>query len=211
MNMEDLREHYSKETLNEKDLSSSPFTQFEKWFQNALDSRIKEPNAMILSTLGEKDIVDSRTVLLKGLEQEQFVFYTNYNSDKSKQLREHPNCSLLFLWLDLERQIRIQGKAEKLDASKSDEYFASRPRGSQLGAWVSDQSSRINSRDELEAKLKEVEQRFEGKEVSRPEHWGGFAVTPNHFEFWQGRPNRLHDRLVYEKEGSIWTIKRLQP
>lgn len=208
--MEELRQEYRKHELLESDLKSDPFDQFSLWFNDAMQAEVIEPNAMILSTRSEKG-VDSRTVLLKGVEDEQFVFYTNYNSHKAQQLINDPSCSLVFLWLGMERQVIVRGKAQKHSEQASTDYFNSRPRESRIGAWVSDQSSEINNREELEAKLQQYQEKFENKEVPKPEHWGGFCITPYEIEFWQGRPSRLHDRICYFKEDGAWKYKRLQP
>lgn len=208
--MQDLRQNYTKHNLLERDLPESPFELFESWFQDAVEAPVLEPNAMILST-SANDRVDSRTVLLKGVRNNQFVFFTNYQSNKASQLIENENCTLLFLWLRLERQVIIRGKAKKVSNEESENYFNSRPRESQIGAWVSEQSSRINSREDLETKLEDYKCEFEGKPILKPKNWGGFEVTPLEIEFWQGRESRLHDRILYSKLGSSWSYSRLQP
>lgn len=208
--MKDLRRHYTKHELIESEAGENPFSLFEKWFEDAQNSDVLEPNAMVLST-SANNLVDSRTVLLKGVRDDEFVFYTNYNSDKGKQLAINPNCTLLFLWLPIERQVIIRGKAVKVSEAESDEYFLSRPMESRIGAWASDQSSVIESKETLERQLVNVQNNFANKEVHRPPHWGGYAVIPEQIEFWQGRPSRLHDRLLYTKIGENWDRVRLQP
>lgn len=208
--MKDLRVNYTRGELVEDQAPKDPLTLFEQWFEEALNSEVAEPNAMVLSTV-DRQSVDSRTVLLKGLRDQQFVFFTNYTSNKAKQLLENPDCTLLFVWLPLERQIKIRGKAAKVSEEESQQYFQSRPRESQIGAWVSDQSSSIASREELEKKKVDYTCEFEGKPIMKPDFWGGFEVTPYEIEFWQGRPSRLHDRLLYKQTNKGWEINRLQP
>lgn len=208
--MKDLRVNYTRGELEEDQAPKDPLTLFEQWFEEALNSEVAEPNAMVLSTV-DRQSVDSRTVLLKGLRDQQFVFFTNYTSNKAKQLLENPDCTLLFVWLPLERQIKIRGKAAKVSEEESQQYFQSRPRESQIGAWVSDQSSSIASREELEKKKVDYTCEFEGKPIIKPDFWGGFEVTPYEIEFWQGRPSRLHDRLLYKQTNKGWEINRLQP
>jgi pyridoxamine 5'-phosphate oxidase len=207
----DLREEYTKATLTTEEVLKDPIQQFMSWFENAVASEIYEPNAMNLATYSAGK-VSSRIVLLKGVENGQFLFYTNYESDKSQQITTHPQVALNFFWPELERQVRIEGNAEKLSAEVSDEYFKSRPRSSQIGAWVSPQSKPISERAVLDERLKEIEVQFDGKDVERPPHWGGFAIRPSMLEFWQGRPSRLHDRLCYTQvETGGWMIQRLAP
>lgn len=208
--MKDLRKDYKKSQLLEDNISDDPIAQFSLWFEDALSGGVLEPNACILSTLSQRG-VDSRTILLKGVENDRFVFYTNYLSNKGQQLSANGECTLTFLWLEQERQIIIRGIASKNSPEDSDEYFNSRPRGSRIGAWVSSQSQPIADRESLEAILAQREKEFEGKEVSRPPHWGGYSIEPYEIEFWQGRPNRLHDRILYRKKGASWVIQRLQP
>lgn len=196
--------------LQESDLDSNPLKQFEKWFEEVLASGLEEPNAMVLSTVNEGK-PSARIVLLKDLDS-GFKFFTNYGSKKGQEMEENPQVALTFFWKELERQVRIEGLVEKVSADESDEYFKSRPRGSQIGAWVSHQSAAIASREVLEATNAELEARFEGKEIQRPDHWGGYRVIPTYIEFWQGRPSRLHDRLAYtKKEDNSWKIERLSP
>lgn len=207
----DIRKDYARHTLDIADVKEDPLDQFTAWFDQVLDSEVMEPNAMYLSTLDKEGNPSGRIVLLKGIESKAFVFYTNYNSHKGREIEKHPFVSLTFFWPELERQVRIQGKVSKVSAALSDAYFASRPRGSQIGAWVSPQSQVIESREMLEKLNEDLTAQFEGKEIERPKHWGGYAVHPEKVEFWQGRPNRLHDRICYTKEVSSWKIERLAP
>jgi pyridoxamine 5'-phosphate oxidase len=208
----DLRVNYSMAGLLEEDMLSNPFDQFTKWFVQAKEAKILEPNAMILSTVGDDGLPDSRTVLLKDLTDRSLIFYTNYSSIKAQQIDGHLHCALLFLWLDLERQVRIKGRVAKIDKEQSFLYFKSRPRESQIGAWTSPQSSVISSRDEIEQLFKDNLRRFENvEEIPLPEFWGGYEVIPTEIEFWQGRPNRLHDRIKYNKDKESWTMSRLAP
>ncbi len=207
----DLRKEYTKNGLSEDEVADHPLNQFQNWFHAALDSGLSEPNAMHLSTVSAEGRPSSRIVLLKELDDEGFVFYTNYHGKKGRDLAVNSSASLTFFWVDLERQVRIEGKVTKVSAQESDDYFAVRPRGSQIGAWVSHQSEIIPSREILEENQKEYEQKFADKEVPRPPHWGGYRLTPDRVEFWQGRPSRLHDRLVYNLRDEKWTINRLAP
>ncbi len=204
-----LRLNYTLNELTEKNVSQNPFLQFEKWFQDALDSQMREPNALVLSTI-HNGKPRSRVVLLKEFTSEGFVFFTNYQSAKGQELSQNPAASMTFFWVDLERQVRIEGKIQKISNAESDAYFWSRPISSQIGAWVSEQSAVIPSREFLDEKLAHFEAKF--KDVSpipRPPHWGGYRLVPNFIEFWQGRPNRLHDRLAYTLADNKWTISRL--
>ena len=209
----DLRQNYTLAGLSETDLNDDPIEQFNSWFQQALDADLLEPNAMTLATATSDGKPTARVVLLKGVSAKGFVFYTNYESQKGQQLIANPYAALVFLWNKLERQIRIEGKVEKLTAEESAEYFHSRPKASQLGAWASDQSKVIPNREVLEKKLVELQKEYsDDATVPLPEHWGGFRVVPNRIEFWQGRPSRLHDRLVYDLQtNGSWQIKRLSP
>lgn len=214
--MKDLsnyRKSYEKSELLETNIPEDPINLFNRWFHETEDfSNIEEVNAMTVSTIGLDGFPKSRVVLLKKFNEEGFIFYTNYNSEKGKAILNNPNVCLSFFWHSMERQIIIKGVTEKTSATISDNYFASRPDGSKLGAIVSPQSEVIPSRDFLDNKLKELEKQFEGKEIPRPENWGGFLVRPIEVEFWQGRANRLHDRIRYKLEDDYnWKIDRLSP
>jgi pyridoxamine 5'-phosphate oxidase len=189
--VKDLRQNYTKGELVENQIAGDPFTQFDKWFTDALNAEIIEPNAMILSSV-DANKPDSRIVLLKDIRGEEFVFYTNYDSHKGQQLLNNPNCTLLFPWVNLERQVIIRGQATKIPIKESEEYFLSRPKSSQIGAWASNQSKQIDSRITLENQLKESLEKFNIQPLTKPPHWGCFAVIPQEIEYWQGRPNRLH-------------------
>jgi len=208
----DLRQNYTLAGLSEAELNSDPIAQFNVWFQQALDADLLEPNAMTIATATPDGKPTARIVLLKGVDQRGFVFYTNYESQKGQQLIANPYAALVFLWDKLERQIRIEGKVVKLDREESAAYFHSRPKASQLGAWASAQSRVIPNREVLEQKLEDLQTQYKDETVPIPEHWGGFRVVPNRIEFWQGRPSRLHDRLVYDlKDDHSWQIQRLSP
>ncbi|PWJ58933.1 pyridoxamine 5'-phosphate oxidase [Dyadobacter jejuensis] len=206
-----IRIDYTLDGLREKDLAPNPLMQFENWFSQVLAANITEANAMLLST-SVNDRPTSRIVLLKGMDQDGFVFYTNYQSSKGIAMAHNPQVALTFFWKELERQVRIEGRSQQVSDQESDEYFASRPRESQLGAWVSHQSEVIKDRDILDKTLQQVQARFKDQPVTRPPHWGGYRVIPSYMEFWQGRPSRLHDRLAYFKtESGTWNIERLSP
>ena len=212
MDLTALRENYTRNGLTRDDLKTDPFKQFEKWFQEATEAELPEPNAMSLATASATGEPSIRTVLLKYFGKDGFVFFTNYESKKAQQIEENPHVALLFLWLPLERQVKIQGTATKIPTAESLNYFTSRPRGSQLGAWCSAQSSVISSRKLLEMKFEELKYKFQHGEIPLPSFWGGYRVKPKRFEFWQGRPNRLHDRFSYTlKEETTWEIARLAP
>lgn len=212
MELRDLRENYGRDGLDESMLPENPIDFFKIWMQEAIDSNLKDANAMVLSTIDGQGFVRSRVVLLKDILEGKFVFYTNYVSDKGKEIEKHPSVALNFFWAGLERQIRINGIVAKTSADVSDSYFKARPRGSQIGAWVSPQSEVIADRNVLEQRLAHYEAEFEHVEVvPRPEHWGGYAVTPLNIEFWQGRPNRLHDRVRYVLTDDSWKKERLAP
>lgn len=211
MDIGDMRRDFESEGLDQNDLDADPIRQFESWFQAARDAGILEPNAMSLATTGADQQPDLRTVLLKYFDHKGFVFYTNYGSRKAHELGENPRAALLFPWLGLNRQVIIQGRAEKVGTGESLRYFASRPRGSQIGAWVSEQSRVINSRGLLEQKVAEIRRRFGEGDIPLPDFWGGYRVIPERIEFWQGRPSRLHDRFEYVREADSWLIQRLQP
>jgi pyridoxamine 5'-phosphate oxidase len=206
-----LRETYARARFLESDADPDPYHQFTLWFQEAVDAQVPEPNTMTLATTDAEGRPHARIMLLKGVEPEGFVFFSNYESAKGRDLAARPHAALVFWWAPLERQVRIEGPAVPLSDEASDAYFASRPRGSQLGAWASAQSQPLGSREELEERLAAIEQRYDGQPVPRPPNWGGYAVRAAHFEFWQGRPDRLHDRLLYLPEGDGWTIQRAAP
>jgi pyridoxamine 5'-phosphate oxidase len=211
-NLADLRKEYTRATLDESSVNHDPVEQFKQWFREAFDSEIPEPTAMNLATVTPRGTPTSRVVLLKGLEENRFLFFTNYQSDKGRELEQNPACALTFFWAELERQVRIEGVATRIDEKKSEQYFQSRPRGSQIGAWSSPQSAVIKDRQILEERVKQMEKKFEGKELlPRPNQWGGYEVEPLLFEFWQGRASRLHDRIEYVKVDGVWKIHRLAP
>jgi len=207
----DLRKDYTRETLNEADVDPNPFQQFRRWFDQAVKAELPEPNAMTLATASKDGIPAARIVLLKAVDDRGFTFFTNYNSAKGKELEANPHAALVFLWTELERQVRIVGTVEKISSEESDGYFFSRPHNSRLGAWASEQSEVIPDRDVLEKKLAELKLEYENQEVPRPPHWGGFRVIPREIEFWQGRSSRLHDRLRYRHQDEQWVIDRLSP
>lgn len=206
-----LRKEYSLAALDETHVNSNPFIQFNTWFDEALQAQLQEPNALFLATVDESNKPSGRIVLLREANDKGFVFYTNYLSRKGLEIAANPHASMTFFWQELERQVRIEGVLEKVPDSVSDDYFARRPRGSQIGAWTSPQSKQINSRVELEEEEKRVLALFEGKEVKRPAHWGGYCLVPHYLEFWQGRENRLHDRICFSLTNSEWSIARLAP
>ncbi len=212
LDLSKMREEYTSEGLSRKDLHPSPFMQFEKWFRQAESAGLREPNAMTLATVSAEGQPSVRTVLLKYFDERGFVFFTNYHSRKARDIAANPRVALLFPWLDLHRQVRIEGLAEKVSTVESMKYFMSRPRESQLGAWVSNQSSPITSRQLLMMKFEEMKRKFSKGQIPLPDFWGGYRVVPHTFEFWQGRENRLHDRFEYrlQTDGS-WLIQRLAP
>ena len=213
MDIASIREDYLMASLHESDVDKNPVIQFQQWFEQALQANVHEMNAMILGTIDENNKPHSRVVLLKGIEENSFIFFTNYHSHKAKNIDRNPNISSLFFWHELQRQVRIEGVATKISEQASEIYFASRPRESQIGAWASHQSEKLDNRETLEQRMKELEKQYENKIVPKPPHWGGFAVTPSCIEFWQGRANRLHDRILYNKinEIGLWNICRLNP
>ncbi|HET9053209.1 MAG TPA: pyridoxamine 5'-phosphate oxidase [Cyclobacteriaceae bacterium] len=207
-----IRKEYSKAVLDIKSVSQNPIRQFTTWLEEALVAEVPEPNAMHLATVTESGRPAARIVLLKGVENDRFVFYTNYQSRKGKELDQNPACSLTFFWPELERQVRIEGVASRIDEKRSEKYFQSRPRGSQIGAGASPQSSMISDRLLLEERAKQMEEKFKEQAVlPKPNQWGGYEIDPLMMEFWQGRPSRLHDRILYTKDDGVWKINRLAP
>ena len=211
-NLQDYRQSYEKSELLENNISDNPFELFERWFnETEVEGGAGEVNAMTIATIGLNGFPKSRVVLLKSYDSEGFIFYTNFNSEKGKAIAINPNVCLSFFWPSTERQVIIQGVVEKVDDETATEYYHSRPRGSQLGAWASPQSSEIASREVLENNLAQVELKYKDHEVPKPENWGGYIVKPVNIEFWQGRQNRLHDRIIFNKEEAKWNSKRLAP
>ena len=211
-NIADIRKEYKLRTLSEKDVHPNPFKQFDKWWQEALHSYVEEVNAMTLATASAEGMPDGRVVLLKGFDENGFTFFTNYNSAKGRQLLENPRACLVFFWAALERQVRLSGLVSLAAAAVSDEYFNSRPEGSRIGAWASPQSEVIESREWLEKNEEKLKIDLKGDTLRRPPHWGGYVVKPTRMEFWQGRPSRLHDRILYTLGGNgKWSIERLAP
>jgi len=206
-----LRENYTKGGIRDEGLPPGPVPMFIRWVDEAIASEVNEPNAMSLATISENGRPNVRIVLLKGIEGNKLEFYTNYLSQKGKELDNNPFAAAAFWWPELERQVRIRGRVEKLAREESEEYFQSRPRESQIGAWVSDQSTPVESREQLREKAESVLKRFDGKDVPTPEFWGGYSIRIEEIEFWQGRPGRLHDRILYTQSGKAWKKERLQP
>jgi pyridoxamine 5'-phosphate oxidase len=206
-----LRKEYTSAGLDKADVDPDPIVQFQEWFEKVIDADLHEPNAMILATATADGKPSARTVLLKGYDERGFVFYTNYEGRKAVELESNPRAALVFYWGELERQVRVEGTVSRVPVEESDEYFASRPRGSRLGAWASEQSRFVDGRRTLEQKLHSLQAEYENREVPRPPFWGGYRVEPEAIEFWQGREDRLHDRLVYRRGDGAWRIERLQP
>ncbi|MFC3194095.1 pyridoxamine 5'-phosphate oxidase [Marinicella sediminis] len=211
MDIGELRNEYTQSGLQRAELKDDPLAQFSMWFEQARNAQLHEVNAMTLATCGADDMPQARTVLLKLFDDRGYVFFTNYQSAKAKELAANPRAALLFPWLGLERQVRISGQVEKISAKESFAYFTSRPRGSQLGAWISEQSQVISSRTVLKTLMNQIKEKFKAGEVPLPDAWGGYRVIPERYEFWQGRANRLHDRFQYTKDGTTWRIQRLAP
>lgn len=210
-NIASIRTDYTLKTLDETEVTESPIDFFSKWFAEALDAEVDDVNAMTLCTVSADMQAHGRIVLLKGISNNQFLFYTNYNSHKGEELKQNPKASLVFYWKELQRQVRIEGIVSKVSEADSDEYFLSRPIESQIGAWASDQSHTIANRQELETKFEQFKEKFKTEPLSRPPHWGGYALNPSRIEFWQGRASRLHDRILYTYNNEVWLIQRLNP
>jgi len=210
-NISDIRTDYTKYSIDELGLNANPIQQFETWFNHAQISKVTEINAMVLSTVSNNGMPSGRILLLKSIEKNGFTFFTNYKSPKAIDLEVNPNASMIFFWSELEQQVRITGKVKKIDEGISEAYFQSRPRGSQISAAASEQSSKVEHRDVLTDEVKRLETKFEGKEIPKPEHWGGYILEPTQVEFWQGRSSRLHDRFLYELVDGTWQISRLAP
>ncbi|PLY05067.1 MAG: pyridoxamine 5'-phosphate oxidase [Arcobacter sp.] len=207
-----MRKEYAKKGLNEEDLNINPIKQFELWFNQAIDVNLREPNAMVLATVGNDMMPSTRTVLLKIFDETGFVFFSNYKSKKARDIEQNPKASVLFPWLDLDRQVKIEGNIEKISSKASLKYFLSRPKGSQIGAWVSHQSEVVSSRSILEAKFNEIKNKFVKGEIPFPDFWGGYILKPTKIEFWQAGEDRLHDRFVYTfQDDNSWKIERLAP
>jgi pyridoxamine 5'-phosphate oxidase len=207
----DRRRSYGRDALSEKRAASEPFVQFQQWFDDALGAEMLEPHAMVAATVDAAGKPSARVVLLRGWDERGFVFFTNYESQKGREIEARPLAALVFYWDKLERQVRIEGAVEQLAAVESDAYFARRPRGHRLSAWASPQSRVVTTREALESAMAEADRRFAGADVPRPPYWGGYRVVPSRFEFWQGRPDRVHDRIAYTKTADGWTRERLAP
>lgn len=206
-----IRRDFSGKPLNEQSIKQSPIEQYDVWFEEAVDAQLLDPYAMSITTVSEEGQPSTRIVYMRGISEDGFVFYTNYNSNKGNDLLTNNKIALNFFWGALERQIRVEGEVVKVSEEQSDAYFSKRPKESQIGAWASNQSKQITNRKELEDKVAFFTEKFKGIDVPRPPHWGGYLVKPSKIEFWQGRPSRLHDRLLYEKQNNQWKIKRLAP
>jgi pyridoxamine 5'-phosphate oxidase len=207
---ESLRVSYEQGELNESDINHNPLDQFNKWLAEAIKNEVPEPNAMVLATVNKDGQPGARNVLLKSADDNGFIFFTNKNSDKAFDLKQNSNCTLLFSWLSQHRQVIVKGNASEISREESNTYFQTRPYGSRISAWVSEQSQVIKSREELEIKVKEFMDKYP-ENVPMPDYWGGYLVKPESIEFWQGRPSRLHDRIRFTKKGNTWTIERISP
>lgn len=206
-----LRYEFSGNELDENRVDADPIIQFRHWFDEAVSAKVNDPNAFTLGTVGSDDYPDARIVLLKDFSPKGFTFYTNYNSSKGKELEANPKVCMNFFWPELARQVRVSGIVEKVSPEESDAYFRSRPKGSQISAWASAQSEFVKSHSEMVSRFEEMERRFENTEIPRPPHWGGYLIIPNKIEFWQGRMNRFHDRVLYVRSANGWTLSRLMP
>lgn len=209
--LDTMRSEYKQKTLNKQSVDTNPFEQFKIWFEEAINSHIKDPNACTLATCGKSGMPQARVVLLKRYDEQGFIFFTNYTSAKANDLAFNPKATLNFFWLELERQVRISGECEKISTSESLSYFTTRSRGSQLGAWVSKQSKIIESRKILQMQIEKMKEKFKNGQIPLPDFWGGYRLKPQNIEFWQGRENRLHDRVLYSKTDTTWKIARLSP
>ncbi|CAN5637467.1 pyridoxamine 5'-phosphate oxidase [soil metagenome] len=209
--LRNLRHEYRHASLDESDVHPDPLEQFRRWFEEAVNATLHEPNAMTIATATPDGRPSARVVLMKSFDERGLVFHTNYEGRKGQEIEANPYCALLFYWGELERQVRVEGYVARIPEEESDAYFSSRPRGGHIGAWASEQSRPIESRGALEERVRAVETEYEGREVPRPPFWGGYRVEPESIEFWQGRENRLHDRLLYTRRDGAWEIQRLQP
>ena len=211
LEIDSIRQEYTQASLDIKDVDANPIIQLKKWLDEAIQAEVLEPTAMTVSSVSSEGKPHSRILLLKGLDEKGLTFFTNYESEKGQDMASNPFVSLNFFWAELERQVRVEGKVTQVSAEESETYFKSRPRGSQIGAWVSPQSQEIESREFLEKRIQEISSTYEGQDVPRPPHWGGYLLAVDRIEFWQGRASRLHDRIVYQLEGESWRIFRVAP